>query len=326
MTVVIATYNRSDALAYALRSVRAQTLTDWECLVVGDACTDDTAAAVSALGDVRIRFENLPANVGDQSGPNNHGCARARGRFIAFLNHDDLWLPEHLRTCVEAIEATGADLVAPMMAQLPGDGAVRLVSLPAHQRYDVTYSMPASSWLFRRELAAAVGPWRHRHACHNMPSQDWLFRVWKAGWRIAGVPHLTLLVLPSGTRRDSYLRGAAEQAEWWRRIETDPELTRWLAVRMAAQANPPPTGTMRPARVPYWRRTPAHWARTARHLATHHGVRLVWWAAPKLGVHPKAAEYFFRYRRKGGFVDALRRWRGLDRDPADTADITRPVA
>jgi glycosyltransferase involved in cell wall biosynthesis len=326
VTVVIATYNRSAALAYALRSVCAQTLADWECLVVGDACTDDTAAVVAAFGDERIRFENLPVNVGDQSGPNNHGCARARGRFIAFLNHDDLWLPEHLRTCVEAIEATAADLVVPAMALLAGDGTVRLVSLPTDLRYNVNQSLPASAWLFRRELFDHVGPWRHRHACYNMPSQDWLFRVWKAGRRIAGIPLTTLLLLPSGTRRNSYLTGATEQAEWWHRIEADPGLPRWLAVQMAALANPPPTTSPQAPRVPYWRRTPAHWARTIRHLVTHHGIHLAWWLAPKFGLHPKTAEYFLRYRRRGGFVDALRRWRGLDQPASGSSDIPRPVA
>lgn len=325
MTVVIATYNRSDALSYALRSVRAQTLADWECLVIGDACTDDSEAVVAAFGDPRIRFENLPVNIGDQSGPNNHGCAHARGRFIAFLNHDDLWLPEHLRTCVQMIAETGADLAVPMMAIMDSETAGRQLSLAPSQGYDPRCMVPASMWVFRRELLAAVGLWKHRHACFNVPSQDWIFRAWKTGHRIAGVPRLTVIAFPSGSREQAYLRGAAEQAAMWRRISEDPRFEGWLTEFLAAPANPSPPVAPPPPHVPYWRRTPGHWLRTAQHFKHYYGVRWVHWLAPRLGIHPKSVEYFLRYRRRGGFVDALRGWRGLDGPKNGQATPKRPV-
>ena len=96
VSVVTATYNRSHILRHSIASVIAQRLTDWELIVVGDACTDDTADVVASFDDPRIRYHALAANVGEQSGPNNEGVALARGEMIAFLNHDDLWLPDHL--------------------------------------------------------------------------------------------------------------------------------------------------------------------------------------------------------------------------------------
>jgi GT2 family glycosyltransferase len=60
--------------------VRAQTRSDWELIVVGDACTDDTADVVATFPDPRIRFVNLPENVGEQSGPNNEGVRLGHGR------------------------------------------------------------------------------------------------------------------------------------------------------------------------------------------------------------------------------------------------------
>ena len=66
VSVVMATYNRPRALRLAVASVRAQTFTDWELIVVGDACTDETAEVVAGFGDARIRFVNLPVRCGEQ--------------------------------------------------------------------------------------------------------------------------------------------------------------------------------------------------------------------------------------------------------------------
>ena len=104
VSVIIATYNRSQPLRHAIRSVCNSTLSDWEVIVVGDACTDDTAEVVSSFDDPRIRFVNLPSRCGDMSGPHNHVLPLARGRYVAFLNHDDLYLPDHLAKCVAELE------------------------------------------------------------------------------------------------------------------------------------------------------------------------------------------------------------------------------
>src|SRR4051812_46760682 len=105
VSIVVATYNRSNVLELAIGSAVAQTFTDWEMHVVGDACTDDSERVISSFGDPRIRWTNLPVNHGDQSGPNNHGVRLARGRYIAFLNQDDLWFPDHLERSIAALEA-----------------------------------------------------------------------------------------------------------------------------------------------------------------------------------------------------------------------------
>jgi len=90
VSIVMATYNRPSVLAFAIESVLAQEFADWELIVVGDACADQTAALVSSYGDPRISYVNLTTNFGEQSGPNNVGIARARGTYVAFLNHDDI--------------------------------------------------------------------------------------------------------------------------------------------------------------------------------------------------------------------------------------------
>jgi glycosyltransferase involved in cell wall biosynthesis len=72
----------------------------------GDACTDDSAELVASYRDPRLHWFNLPTNSGYQSAPHNEGLRRARGRYVAYLNHDDLWLPNHLERLVAALGPT----------------------------------------------------------------------------------------------------------------------------------------------------------------------------------------------------------------------------
>src|SRR4051812_48682622 len=121
VSVIIATYNWSSVLPYSIGSVLRQTMQDFEILVVGDGCTDNSEEVVAAMGDPRIRWVNLPANTGHQSGPNNEGLRQARGEFIAYLGHDDLWLPHHLAAHVAALDASGAAMTYSLLITVPPD-------------------------------------------------------------------------------------------------------------------------------------------------------------------------------------------------------------
>src|SRR5213593_1427755 len=80
VSVFIPTYNWSTVLPYSIGSVLRQTFTDFELLVVGDGCTDDSAEVVAAIDDPRVRWINLPANSGHQSALNNEGLRQAATR------------------------------------------------------------------------------------------------------------------------------------------------------------------------------------------------------------------------------------------------------
>ena len=95
-------------------------------IVVGDACTDDSEDVVRGIGDERVRWENLERNSGSQSVPNNRGIALARGEYIAYLGHDDLWHPQHVAHLVTAIEGSGSGLaIATTLALGPPGSNVR---------------------------------------------------------------------------------------------------------------------------------------------------------------------------------------------------------
>jgi hypothetical protein len=121
ITFAIATYNWSRALRCALRSALLQTMQDFEILVVGDGCTDDSAAVVAEFNDPRLRRHNLERNHGGQWAANNYACENAAADWIAYLGHDDIWYPTHL----EAVLRTGpGSIIAGNMTGLlsPMDG------------------------------------------------------------------------------------------------------------------------------------------------------------------------------------------------------------
>lgn len=111
-SVLCPTYNRSVHILPTLRSVLAQTVDDWELLVLSDGSNDDTVAVASALAKTEPRIQVYPLNrCGHPSGPRNEGLRRARGDYIAYLDHDDIWRPDHL-AWRRTLFAAGADLAA----------------------------------------------------------------------------------------------------------------------------------------------------------------------------------------------------------------------
>lgn len=93
-SVVIPIYNRAAVLETALNSVLGQTFQDFEIVVVDDGSSDDPAGIVARIGDPRIRLLRQENQGGATA--RNTGIDAAIGRFIAFLDSDDMFLPHHL--------------------------------------------------------------------------------------------------------------------------------------------------------------------------------------------------------------------------------------
>ena len=106
--MVIPTYNWATVLPWSIGSVLAQSFAEWELWVIGDGCTDESAATVATFDDPRVHWHNLAVNGRSQVGPNNAALARADGGYVAYLGHDDLWLPHHLQILVGALDAGAA--------------------------------------------------------------------------------------------------------------------------------------------------------------------------------------------------------------------------
>ena len=106
VSIVIPTHNSSRYLVKALDSVLAQTVSDFEVLVVDDGSTDDTECVMRHYGaPVRyIRQQNAGVAVA-----RNNGISESRGRYVAFLDADDVWLPFKLERQLETINLSSAN-------------------------------------------------------------------------------------------------------------------------------------------------------------------------------------------------------------------------
>jgi glycosyltransferase involved in cell wall biosynthesis len=103
VTVIIPSYNRSNFLGEAVASVLSQIFEDFELIVVDDGSTDETPELMRAISDPRVRY--LPRSHRGISASLNAGLHAARGKYVARLDSDDLWLPDMLSTLVGVLEA-----------------------------------------------------------------------------------------------------------------------------------------------------------------------------------------------------------------------------
>ena len=166
VSVIIPTYNRAHCIDRAIRSVLAQTHTDWELIIVDDGSTDHTREVLAGFGE-KIRVI-LQSNAGP-SAARNAGARAARGKFLAFLDSDDEWLPEKLALQLPLMAGDGVILSATNwrgkndpsgvdgFARFAFDGSwicerpTEFVSRPGG------HNIMLSSWLVRRDMLLAVG-------------------------------------------------------------------------------------------------------------------------------------------------------------------------
>lgn len=167
VSVITAAYNAEAFIAETVASVQAQSLADWEMLVADDASGDRTAEIVAGLAatDPRIRLIRLAQN-GGVARARNAALAAAKGRYVAFLDSDDLWLPGKLEHQVAFMQARDAAVSYTSFRRIDetGEQVGRLVKVPSRLTYRQLLKNTAIATLTGMVDTAKTGPIRMTEA------------------------------------------------------------------------------------------------------------------------------------------------------------------
>jgi teichuronic acid biosynthesis glycosyltransferase TuaG len=138
VSVITPAYRAARFIEQTIASVRAQSFQNWEMLVVDDASPDGTADLVARLAeaDPRVRLYRKPVQSG-ASASRNLAIDAARGRWLAFLDSDDMWLPDKLERQLAFAERSGGAFLYGGFRRISEDGnrVGRFVRVPARIDY-----------------------------------------------------------------------------------------------------------------------------------------------------------------------------------------------
>lgn len=147
VSIMMPAYNAEQYIAAAIESVRAQTFSDWELVIVDDGSTDRTSEIIHSFDDSRIRYF-YQENAGEAAARNT-ALTKMRGQLLAYIDADDLYLPDHLQQTVAYLEKhPDKDAVYTDGIHIDPDGR-HLQSLASRRRG------PFEGWIFEELVRAS---------------------------------------------------------------------------------------------------------------------------------------------------------------------------
>jgi len=200
VSVIVITYNRKELLKETIDSILNQTFEDFELIVVDNFSDYNFFSHIESFNDDRIRpFQNQ--NNGIVAVNRNFGINNAKGKYIAFCDDDDLWLPEKLIKQITFIEDSGCGMVCTMLKRF---GVTNVFSerygigpLPFRQktsRNDLLHSncISNSSVLVKKSVLDEVGYFDERRSFVSLEDHDLWIRI-SAVTKIQYIPEVLLL-------------------------------------------------------------------------------------------------------------------------------------
>lgn len=191
ISVVIPAFNRGYVIDKAIASVLNQTFKDYEIIVVDDGSTDNTQDVVKNINDERIRY--LYQNNGGGSKARNTGIDAARGKYIAFLDSDDVFLPHHLENAFPVLES-GNDICTYTQVIVDRGQGVNFLKPPRGIRRNEDISeylmcdrgfVPTISLIIPQKLAQQV---KYDEKIKAGQDTDFAIRLVKAGAQLKMMP------------------------------------------------------------------------------------------------------------------------------------------
>ena len=236
VSVLVPCRNAARFIAETLASVRAQTFRDWELIVVDDGSTDGSADVARACVPHATIIDNSSGTAHGASAARNRALAEARGRFIQYLDADDVLLPHALESRVHALEHANADVAYGDIQRWEEDesgrytyGAIEPRDLGAYATRDDAavvrgFWRPPAGLMYSRRITDLLGPWRED--LRVAEDARYTIDAALAGARFVHVPGVSALYRvtrsPSLSRRDPrvfvecVMRNTDEVSAIWR--------------------------------------------------------------------------------------------------------------
>ncbi len=175
VSIITPCYNAANTIGDTIKSVQGQTLQDWEMLIVDDCSTDDSYKIISeaANGDRRIRVFSTKEKSGSPAAPRNMGLQAARGKYVAFLDADDMWLPEKLDRQLHFMELHGYSFTYSDYEKMSVSG--KRTGRNVHLRRSTSFwdmlesnSVPCLTVILRRDVIGSI-------CFRDVPQEDMVF-------------------------------------------------------------------------------------------------------------------------------------------------------
>jgi GT2 family glycosyltransferase len=159
ISVVMPAYNRAHVILAAVESVRRQTLTDWELVVVDDGSTDDTVEVVQRLADEDSRIRVVSQSKSGVSVARNAGIAASHGEIVAFIDSDNQWREDYLEVSASGMAHYGVPVTYTGIKRYEDHGRIQYVGVQAGRDYllDGLSFIDLNVLMVRRDLLVAVG-------------------------------------------------------------------------------------------------------------------------------------------------------------------------
>jgi glycosyltransferase involved in cell wall biosynthesis len=228
VSIVITTHNRAGLLPAAMHSVLAQTFGDFEVIVVDDGSTDATRQAVRAFEDPRIQYVRHEQKRG-LSAARNTGLHSARGKYVAYLDDDDTWLPEKTALQENVLEAHSNKCLVYCGGLWMSGSAIesRWVPVARGLMKDFIYggyTLPSSNMMVSREALTSIGGFSEDLV--SCIDHDIWMKMAQAGFDMDFVPKELVVYRRHAcsqmtTRLDERLHGIEQFFSKWKPYVTD---------------------------------------------------------------------------------------------------------
>jgi glycosyltransferase involved in cell wall biosynthesis len=219
ISVVITTYNRPDHLENAIKTVQNQTVGDLEILVVDGMNSDTNRNVVKKADDQRIKYIGIEHDTGVHHA-RTLGCQKAKGKYIAMLDDDDIWTPNKLEKQLKEFNDENVALTGSYTKVFLDDGSFiieKFKSQPTYKdllvRFDISQT---SALMFRNDVIKKVGYFNEK--LRGMTEHDIALKVAKNGYKIINISEPLLIRHPQEKGKSlerSYYHKIAETLDFW---------------------------------------------------------------------------------------------------------------